>query len=124
MQRSVVDYIAKCGRCIRRKDLNPQRVPLVTTETTQPMELVCIDFLKLEKSKGGIENVLVVTDHFTKYAQAYPTHNQTARSTARTLFEKFFVHYGFPKRLHSDQGCNFESKLIEALCALSGIEKS
>ena len=124
MQQSVVDHIAKCGRCIRRKDLNPQRAPLVTTETSQPMELVCIDFLKLEKSKGGIENVLVVTDHFTKYAQAYPTHNQTAKTTARTLLEKFFVHYGFPKRIHSDQGRNFESKLIEALCALSGIEKS
>ena len=41
MQQSVVDYIAKCGRCIRRKDLNPQGAPLVTTETTQPMELVC-----------------------------------------------------------------------------------
>ena len=34
MQRSVVDYIAKCGRCIRRKDLNLQRAPLVKTETT------------------------------------------------------------------------------------------
>ena len=68
--------------------------------------------------------MLVATDQFTKYAQAYPTHNQTARTTARTLFEKFFVHYGFPKRLHSDQGHNFESKLTEALCALSGIEKS
>ena len=124
MQQSVVDHIASCGRCIRCKDLNRQRAPLVTTETTQPMELVCIDFLKLEKSKGGIENVLVVTDHFTKYAQAYPTHNQMARTTARTLFEKFFVYYGFPKRVHSDQGRNFESKLIEALCALAGIEKS
>ena len=124
MQQSVVDYITRCGRCIRRKDLNPQRAPLVSTETTQPMELVCIDFLKLERSKGGIENVLVVTDHFTKYAQAYPTHNQTARTTAKALFEKFFVHYGFPRRIHSDQGRNFESKLIEALCTLSGIEKS
>ena len=55
MQQSVVDYITRCGRCIRRKDLNPQRAPLVSTETTQPMELVCIDFLKLERSKGGLK---------------------------------------------------------------------
>ena len=124
MQQSVVEFITRCGRCVRRKDAKPQCAPLVSTETTQPMELVCIDFLKLEKSKGGIENVLVITDHFTKYAQAYPTTNQTAKTTAKTLFEKFFVHYGFPKRIHSDQGRNFESKLIESLCSITGVHKS
>ena len=124
MQQAVVNYITKCGRCLRRKDLYPQRAMLVNTETSQPMELVCIDFLKLEKSKGGIENVLVVTDHFTKYAQAYPTTNQTARTSAKVLFERFFVHYGFPSRIHSDQGRNFESKLIEELCHLTGTQKS
>ena len=119
MQKSVVDYIAQCDRCIRRKDYHSPRAPLVNTQTSQPMELVCIDFLKLEHSKGGIENVLVVTDHFTKYAQAYPTRNQTASTTAN-----FFVHYGFPRRLHSDQGRNFESKTIQQLCHLAGVHKS
>ena len=85
MHQSVADRIANCGSCIRRKDWNPQHAPLVNTVTSQPMELVCIDFLKLEPSKGGIENVLVVTDHFTKYAQAYPTRNQTAKTTACVL---------------------------------------
>ena len=37
------------------------------------------------KSKGGIENVLVVIDHFINYAQAYPTHNQIAKTTARNM---------------------------------------
>ena len=124
MQKSVADYITQCDRCLRRKDYNPPRAPLVNTQTCQPMELVCIDFLKLDPSKGGIENVLVITDHFTKYAQAYPTKNQTACTTARVLFNNFFVHYGFPKRLHSDQGRNFESRTIQELCRLTGVQKS
>ncbi len=46
------------------------------------MEMVCLDFLQLEESKGGISNILVLTDHYTRYAQAYPTANQTALTTA------------------------------------------
>ena len=66
------------------------------------MEILCLDYLSLRKSKGGIENVLVVTDHFSRYAQAFPTTNQTAKTTAKILFDKFIVHYGFPARIHSD----------------------
>jgi transposase InsO family protein len=83
-----------------------------------------MDFLKLEPSKGGIENILVVTDHFTKYSQAYPCKNQTASMTAKLLFENFVSHYGFPASLHLDQGRNFESKVIKSLCDLAGIDKS
>ena len=54
MHQSVADHITNCGRCIRWKDWNPQRAPLVNTVTSQPMELVCIDFLKLEPSKGAL----------------------------------------------------------------------
>ena len=64
------------------------------------------------------------TDHLTRYAQAYPMTNQTAKSTAKVLFENFVVNYGFPARLHSDQGANFESQVIRELCALAGIWKS
>ena len=70
MHKSVVDHVTHCNRCIRRKELHPPRAPLVNTTTTQPLELVCMDFLKLEPSRGA-ENILVVTDHFTKYSQAY-----------------------------------------------------
>ena len=79
------------------------------------MELVSIDFLSLERSKGGHEIILVITDHFTRYAQAFPTRNQLAKTTAKVLFEQFIFHYDFPARFHSDQGRNFESSVIREL---------
>ena len=59
-----------------------------------------------------------------RYAQAIPTRNQSAKTTARILFDNFICHYGFPSRLHSDQGRNFESEVIKELCSIANIDKS
>ncbi|XP_048252844.1 uncharacterized protein LOC125381000 [Haliotis rufescens] len=88
------------------------------------MELVCMDFLTLEPSKGGQQYVLVITDHFTRYAQAYPCRNTSAKTTADLFFNNFVIHYGLPKRIHSDKGANFVGKLMTELCLLLGIDKS
>ena len=116
--------VKSCDRCLRRKsNPGPSTEPINIT-STQPMELVCIDFLMLERSKGGFEKILVITDHFTRYSQAFPTRNELAKTTAKVLFENFIVHYGFPARLHSDQGRNFERSVIQELCSLAAVEKS
>ena len=123
LEKDVNNRIEHCPRCLRRK--SPIKLAeLVPIHTSKPMEIVCIDFLSLEQSKGGYENILVITDHFTRYAQAIPCRNQTAQTTAKALYEKFFRFYSFPERLHSDKGRNFESKVIKELCKLIGTAKS
>ena len=87
------------------------------------MELVHLDYLFLEPGKGIEEKVLVVTDHFTRYAQAYVTRTQIPQTTTKTLWDKFIVHYGIPEKILSDQGRNFESQLVADLCTLMGMQK-
>ena len=61
------------------------------------MELIHLDFLTLGGKAGDAKstNILVITDHFTKYAQAYITPKQTAIIVAHTLWENFLVHHGW-----------------------------
>jgi hypothetical protein len=84
------------NRCIRRKQPTNEKAALINIESSQPLELVCIDYLSLERSKGGYERILVITDHFTRYAIAIPSRNQTAKTTAEAFCNNFVVHYGLP----------------------------
>jgi hypothetical protein len=44
-----------------------------------------MDFTILEKSSDGRENVLVLTDVFTKFTHAIPTRDQKATTVAKVL---------------------------------------
>ena len=123
MDTFIKEKVRLCGRCIRRKTGAAKSAEMVPITSSVPMEVVCLDYLSLKRSKGGFEDILVITDHFSRYAQAISTRNQTAKTTARALFDYFIVHYGFPT-IHSDQGQNFESKLIQELCRIARVEKS
>ena len=124
MAQDVDTHIRNCERCIKRKAPDPPKAPMVPILASEPRELLAIDVLSLEKGKGGHEHILVMTDSFTKYSWAFPTRNQKATTVAKLLWEKVLVHFGFPQRLHSDQGRDFESKIIKDLCKMAGIEKT
>ena len=45
-------------------------------------------------------------------------------TVARILVEEYVCDKGFPKKLHSDQGPQFESRLIKDLCTIIEIVKT
>ena len=121
MARDLEKKIKRCGKCIRR-GAKCEKAPMQSIVTTHPLELLSIDFLTIEV-QGKKQNVLVVMDHFTKFASAHLTKDQTAKTVARVLWKEFFMLYGFPKRLLSDNAQDFQSKLLKEVCQLAGIEK-
>lgn len=58
--RIIQEIKALCEQC-RRCPLEK----LISILSSAHMGLICVDFVSLEKSKGGIENVLIDTDHFS-----------------------------------------------------------
>ena len=119
----VTRHIRQCERCLSFK-ASPDRAPMENVNATYPMELVHMDYLTIEATEGGKDvHILVITDHFTRYAQAIVTSLQTAKCTAQNLWDKFIVHYGLPEKILTDQGHNFESDLLKALCEIAQVKK-
>ena len=87
-------------------------------------ELIHLDFLTVGKANSEKKvNLLVITDHFTKYVQAFVTCNQLAATVVKTLWERFLVHYGWPSKILTNQGKCFKSQLIKELCNLAQVQK-
>lgn len=123
MASNIERKVNKCNRCVLRKTLPERAAPLVNIMTTIPLDLVCMDFLSIEPDRSNTKDILVIPDHFAKYAVAIPTPNQKGQTVAKCLWDNFIVHYGIPEKLHRDQGPDFESRLIKQLCEVAGIQK-
>ena len=88
----------------------------------EPNEAWDLDFAgPLTETPRGNKVILVVVDAFTKYIEAVPLKDQTARTTAEAL-EQTMLRIGPPQTIITDQGTNFESELFKELCQLFQIE--
>ena len=80
MENDIEEYVKTCPRCLKFKAI-PERAELNIIDVTRPLELVHIDFLTIEAPKKDKDvNILVVTDHCTRYAQAYVTRSDSTSS--------------------------------------------
>ena len=69
--------------------------------------------------------MLVVIDHFTKFAEAIPcSHDEyDAQTTARILLNKWFARHGTPTRMQSDNATNFTAEIAQELMKAAQVTK-
>ena len=116
MQKDIEFFITKVCKCnIQKKPAVHTRAPTCHTPATALFEIISTDHLHLEKSRGGYEYNLVIIDNFTKFAQAYPTHKKSGKTAADTIFNDYAPKYGFPTKIHHDQGREFKNCLFRQL---------
>lgn len=117
-----------CEQCVpcqtRRAPVPRHRAPMGGVQASRPFQRVATDILELPMTSKGSRYVLVVEDYFTKFVNLYALPNQTAQSVAQCLFDDYVLLHGIPEALHSDQGRQFESEIVQRLCQLLGITKT
>ena len=124
MAKDIEHHIHHKCKCLLQKRPNTNKVaPLSSITSSEPLELISIDFLHLEESSGGYQYILTVVDNFSRYLQCYATRNNKAVTAARHLFNDYFTRFGMPKHLLHDQGKEFENNLFKELNKLCGIDR-
>lgn len=115
MQRETEQHVMS-WMCLKQKKPNREiRTPFVSITSTHPFELVSVDFLHLDKCKGGYEYILVIVDHCTRFAQAYPTTSKSGKVVTDKIFNVYALEFDFPMRIHHDQGGEFENQRFSQL---------
>ena len=108
-----------CTQCqiMKGDDTKPNTIPSVIIAHNS-MDLMCVAITKVDPSKDSKENILVLTDTFTKVSQSFVTPNQKVVTIAKELVEKWFYVYGIPAHIHSNKGCSFDNEIMSLLYAM------
>lgn len=86
------------------------------------MEMVHLGFLgPLPRTAAGNEYILMMEGSFTKYM--YIECVLLPSKTTEVRIMEFFVRFGYPFNIFTDQGRNFESELFQKICSLLQIQK-
>ena len=125
LHQDVKQSVSECERCVVAKGpYLSVRTPMTSIQAQKPLEVLAMDLTQLEPASDGREKVLVLTDVFTKFTVAVPTQEQKANTMVKILVKEWFLMYGVPKTIHSDQGRSFEAETVQELCQMYGVKKS
>ena len=85
MLQDVTNWVKNCKWCQTAKgpyvDPDPSQGSIIANN---PMDLLCIDFMKVDLSKDGKENVLVMADAFSKFSVAVVMPNQQVKTVGQS----------------------------------------
>lgn len=94
MKKCIKDYVTEKRCCVNQKKPTVHvRALMSSLKSNLPLELVCIEYLHLERSRGGYDYILVVVDYLVR-----------SGLPAEKIYNDFIPCFGFPNKLHHDQG--------------------
>ncbi|GFY26764.1 transposon Tf2-9 polyprotein [Trichonephila clavipes] len=124
MRKFIDQYVSTCHTCQINNYKNAlpagRLIPIVSN---YPNEIVTLDLLgPYPVSRVRCNRyVLVITDHFSKWAEIIPLKKASARVIADNFFDNYISRFGAPIKLISDNGPQFISDIFENLSERLGI---
>lgn len=121
MNRDVGVWVRQCIQCQKSKIHRHTHAPVqpVTIPKCR-FEHIHIDLVGPLPPADQFSYLLTVVDRFSRWPEAYPLRNITVESVAKTLYRQYIPRFGVPKKISTDRGTQFESRLFAELTKLMG----
>ena len=124
MEKSCEKWVTACLSSQQVKDPSKLLFPLQSIESSEFNEVVQIDHQKICMTDSGYNQVLVMIDHFTKYAEAVPCITASAEETCDHLINMWIARHGCPMKFQSDNGTAFVGEPTEELMRRSQVAQA
>lgn len=123
MDRQVRNWTKHCTVCQRTKVHRHIVSPIMPFSTPdRRFGHVHVDLVGPLPSADGCEYILTAIDRFTRRPEAYPLTNLSAHAVAEKMVSQWFLRFGVPDIVTTDQGRQFESELFTALSQTYGFQ--
>ncbi|XP_050730790.1 protein NYNRIN-like [Eriocheir sinensis] len=126
-RKDVTAMINSCHTCqvMEKPNQSIPQYPLQTIQVPEePFHKIIIDIVgPLPQTRKGNKYILTVMCPTTRYPEAFPLRNITAK-TIVTKLTQLFTTFGIPREIQSDRGTNFTSDLFAAVLAELGINQT
>ena len=121
----VDNTIKNCETCQLSKSKPPAPLPLQSMPIPRgPNNRVHIDLMgPLKTSENGNKYIMVMTDAFTKWVELAAITDKTATTIGQQFFEKWICRFAAPLCIITDQGKEFNNKILKEICDLWNIDK-
>ncbi|XP_033222580.1 uncharacterized protein LOC117176448 [Belonocnema kinseyi] len=113
MSREIRRYVTGCHLCICCKPvLGKQPDKQRPRAATKAWDTIAVDIMEpYPRTSQDHAYILVVTELFTRWVEAFPMRNAHAPRIIQLLENEVFSRYGYPRRILSDNGPQFTGHL-------------
>ena len=121
LHHDVKTWCYKCQASQRRKSLHRRaELPTVHLPVDHPSQRVLTDLVEYKTesvypTELKYSNVLTIIDHFTRFAVLVALQDKKEKTIAKAVVERVFAIFRPPETLHSNQGPEFEIKVLKQL---------
>ena len=120
MFKDIEHWCRTCIDCaMRKRPRNHHKAPLLPIPVQGPFDRLAMDILgPLPTTHDGNRYILVFSDYYTRWPEAYALPSIEASRIAQLLVDEILARHSTPRTLLSDRGSNFLSSVIQSVCKI------